>query len=713
MFKYTARLFAIIVFSLALVGAAPAIAQAPALDSVQINHLDDSRPAQASSFVSVLSQGQAVTGLPPEAFSVFVDNQRLETGVTVQPTAPGVAVMVLVDISGSMDEPGIFNDRRLLDAQRFASQIVGGLNAEDWVGLVGFGAELTPVENLTYDHGLVQNTISELPDLAGPRNADQRGFTHLFDAVTYAAEMLSNNTDPDVRASTANMRKVIIVLSDGNDTQSTVTRLDAQRVANDNRISVYTVTLCSPSGQGDSRFRCQSDDVRWLASRTNGESLTLQTADDEAEIQALFRRLGDQRNQYQVDYRWSAPKGLHKCRIEVSSGGTVQSDERECFSLLEQPTITITAPAEGARFTRQEAQSGPTSIEVALAFPDGAPRNPVKIDYLLNGQPYTTTLNPPFDAVPPVSLNLGALPGGDYTLVAILEDPYTQQRSDSRPLVTINLEPWQAPVITLSAPITQVMTTRGATMTMTIDAVFPDNVPRELKVTVRDEGVGTIAEATGVPPFEVIWPVEQGRHGDHLLVVDAFDGKTSMTQRSNEVRSVLNPTPLQRIVNWFLDNWYWLLLFLIVLVLLFYLWRRKPAIVQQWSQTISSAVTQRLSLNPARAKLVTLQGPHMGEYKITDDTSNVGRDQATCNVVILGDPSIGKFQAIIQATPQRQYWVRNMGTTNLTYINALNQPVQNDPHWTPLNDGDILFMGQTKLQFHVLGKTTQRLPQVP
>ncbi|MEI2692327.1 MAG: hypothetical protein V9H69_22490 [Anaerolineae bacterium] len=41
------------------------------------------------------------------------------------------------------------------------------------------------------------------------------------------------------------------------------------------------------------------------------------------------------------------------------------------------------------------------------------------------------------------------MPGGDYTLVAILEDPYTQQRSDSRPLVTINLEPWQAPVISL------------------------------------------------------------------------------------------------------------------------------------------------------------------------------------------------------------------------------------------------------------------------
>lgn len=709
----TARLIALFVLTLVLLSALPAAAQAPTLDTVQINHLDDSKPAQAAAFVSVLSQGQAVTGLPPEAFNVYVDNQRLETGVTVQPAAPGVAVMVLVDISGSMDEPGIFNDRRLLDAQRFARQIVEGLNAEDWVGLVGFGAELTPVDNLTYDHGLVLNTIARLPELAGPRTADQREFTHLFDAVSVAAEMLSNNTDPDVRASTANMRKVVIVLSDGNDTQSTVSRIDAQRAANDSRISVYTVTLCSPQGQGDGRFECQSDDVRWLSSRTNGESLTLQTTGDEAEIQALFRRLGDQRNQYQVDYRWSAPEGLHKCRIEVSSGGTVQSDERECFSRLKQPTIAITAPAEGARFTREQAQAGPVPIEVALAFPDGAPRNPVKIDYLLNGQPYATTNDPPFDAVPPVSLDLSNLPGGDYTLVAILEDPYTQQRSDSRPLVTVNLEPWQAPLITLSVPVTQVMTTRGATMTMTIDAAFPDNVPRELNVTVRDEGVGTIAEATGVPPFEVIWPVEQGRHGDHLLVVEAFDGRTSISQRSNEVRSVLNPTPMQRIVNWFLDNWYWLLLFLIVLILLFYLWRRKPAIVQQWSQTISSAVTQRLSLNPARAKLVTLQGPHMGEYKITDDTSNIGRDPATCNVVILGDPSIGKFQAIIQATAQRQYWVRNMGVTNLTYINAPNQPVQNDPHWTPLNDGDILYMGQTRLQFHVLGKTTQRLPQVP
>jgi hypothetical protein len=713
MFRYIARLFAIIVLSLALLSALPAVAQAPTLDSAQINHLDDSRPAQGSAFVSVLNQGQAVTGLPAEAFNVYVDNQRLETGVEVAPTAPGVAVMVLVDISGSMDEPGILTDRRLTDAQQFARQIVEGLNAEDWVGLVGFGSELTPIENLTLDHGRVLNTIGQLPKLAGPRAADQRGFTHLFDAVTFAAESLSNNTDSDVRAKTANMRKIIIVLSDGNDTQSTVTRLDAQRAANDNRISVYTVTLCSPQGQGDARFRCQSDDVRWLSSRTNGESLALQTAGDRGEIEALFRRLGEQRNQYQVDYRWSAPKGLHKCRIEVSSGGTVQSDERECFSLLEQPTIAITAPGEGARFTREQAQAGPVPIEVALAFPDGAPRNPVKIDYLVNGQPYATTDNPPFDAVPPVALAMGNLPGGDYTLVAILEDSYTGQRSDSRPLVTIHLEPWQPPIISLTVPVTQVMTTRSATMTMTIDAAFPDGVPRELKVTVRDEGVGTIVEASGLPPFEVIWPVEQGRHGDHLLVVDAFDGKTSMTQRSNEVRSVLNPTPLQRIVNWFLDNWYWLLLFLIVLVLLFYLWRRKPAIVQQWSQTISSAVTQRLSLNPARAKLVTLQGPHMGEYKITDDTSNVGRDPATCNVVILGDPSIGKFQAIIQATAQRQYWVRNMGVTNLTYINALNQPVQNDPHWTPLNDGDILYMGQTRLQFHVLGKTTQRLPQVP
>ncbi len=711
MLKVIARFIVFIVLTWALLSALPAVAQAPTLDSVQINQLDDSRPAQAAAFVSVLNQGQAVTNLPADAFSVYVDNERLATGVSVEPAAPGVAVMVLVDISGSMDEPGILTDRRLTDAQQFARQVVEGLNEEDWAGLVGFGAELTPVNNLTYDHGYVLNTISQLPTLAGPRDADQRGFTHLFDAVTYAAELLSNNTDPAVRDATANMRKVIIVLSDGNDTQSTVTRLDAQRVANDNRISVYTVTFCSPAGQGDTRFRCQSDDVRWLANRTNGESLALQTVGDQDAIHALFRRLGEQRNQYRVDYAWSAPKGLHKCRIEVSSGGTVQSDERECFSLLEQPTIAVTAPAEGAVFTRQQAEAGPVSIEVALAFPDDAPRNPTKIDYLVNGQPYATLVDPPYDAVPPVSLDLSTLPGGEYTLVAILEDPYSQQRSDSRPLVTIDLEPWQPPVITLSVPVTQVMTTRGATMTMTIDAAFPDGVPRELSVTVRDEGVGTIAEATGIPPFEVIWPVEEGRHGDHLLVVEAFDGKTSIARRSNEIRGVLQPTPLQRIVNWLLDNWYWLLLFLIVLVLLFYLWRRKPAFIAPITTQIKQ-LTTRLNLGPAFAKLVTIQGPQKGEFFIRDQMTIIGRDQDQCGLVIPGDNAISNAHAIVQRDPRGIFWVKDV-SRNGTFINHPSQPVNKDPNWTLLNDGDILYMGQTQLQFQVLGKATQRLPTVP
>lgn len=710
----TARLVALALLGLALWGARPAVAQAPTLDSVQINHLDDTTPAQASAFVSVLDQGQAVTGLPPEAFSVFVDNEQLETGVSVRPAAPGIAVMLLVDISGSMDEPGILSARRLTDAQQLARQIVEGLNEEDWVGLVGFGAVLTPTVNLTFDHGLVLNTIAQLPETAGPRDADQREYTHLFDAVAYAAEVLSNNDDPDVRAQTAPMRQVIIVLSDGNDTQSTVTRVDAQRAANDNRISVYTVTLCSPPGQGDARFRCQSDDVRWLASRTNGESLALEAASDQGAIQDLFQRLSDQRNQYQVDYRWSAAKGLHRCRVEVRSGGKMLSDELECFSLLETPTIGITAPADGASFTREQAAAGPVSIEVALAFPDGAPRNPSKIDYLLNGQPYATAADPPYEAVPPVSLDLSTRPGGDYTLVAVLEDPYTQQRSDSRPLVTIQLEPWQPPVLTLTVPVTRMVTEDGATMAMTVDAAFPDGAPRELSVVVRDEGAGTIAETTGVPPFEVIWPVARVKHGDHLLVVDATDPNTGATRRSNAVTVEVVPTQGQAVVAWLLANWYWILLFLIVLALLFYLWRRKPAVVyQQVNQTITS-FTKRLGMTQARAKLVTLQGPHMGEYRLYDGTSNIGRDSSANNVVIPGDQAISKLHAIIQVSPppQNQFFIQDV-SSNGTFINSPTQAVQKAPNWTPLNDGDVLFMGQTRLQFQVLGKATQRLPTTP
>ncbi|MCB0198992.1 MAG: VWA domain-containing protein [Anaerolineae bacterium] len=713
MLKYVPKFVALVAVIAAILLAAPAVAQAPTLDSVQINNpLEDMPAAQGNAFVSVLGEGQALTGLPPEAFSVYVDGERLDPGaVSVQPSSPGVAVAVLVDISGSMDEPGILTDRRLTDAQQFARQIVEGLNDEDWVGLVGFGSELTPVENLTFDHGRVLNTISQLPQLAGERAADQRGFTHLFDAVSYASDMLSDNTDPDVRAQTDGMRKVIIVFSDGNDTDSAVSRQDAQRAANDNRISVYTVTLCSEPGDGDNRFRCQSGDVRWLTNRTNGESLALEQASDQGEIQSLFQRLSEQRNQYEVNFEFHEAKGVHRCRVEVNADGALQNDERDCFSPLELPEIAITSPTEGTRFTREQAEAGAVPIDVALTFPDGASRNPDKIEYLVNGQPYTSTVNPAYDAVPPVPLDLSDLPGGDYTLVAILDDPYLEQRNDSRPLVTVSLDPWQPPDITLTAPITKVQTSKGMSVTMTVDAAFSDGVPRDVSVNVHDEGVGTIAEASGFPPFEVTWLVENARHGEHLVFAEVLDGKTGIPTKSNEEIFVFEPTLWQAVIEWLLHNWYWLLLFIIVLALLFFLWRRKPAFLAPVTSQIKQ-LTTRLSLSPAFAKLVTMQGPHKGEYMIRDQITNLGRDQDQCTMVIPGDPAISNVHAVIQRDPRGIFWIKDV-SRNGTFINSPGRPVQKDPNWTPLNDGDIIYVGQTQLQFQVLGKTTQRLPTVP
>lgn len=714
MIKKTFQFTGFVLLVLAILGVAPAVAQAPTLDSVQINHLDASVPAQAEAHVSVLQGDQPVTGLPPEAFAVYVDDVKLTEGVTVEPTAPGLAVMVLVDISSSMDEPGILTDRRLTDAQQLAQSFVQQLSEDDWVGLIGFGADLVPVENLTYDHGKILNTLAQLPQTAGPVGAEQRGFTHLFDGVVEAMDKLTNNTDPDVRNQTAAMRKIVLVLSDGNDTQSSVTRLDAQRAANDANISVYTASLCSPAGQGLARLKCSSDDVRWLSSRTNGESLMLEQAGDQAEIEALYGRLGEQHNQYNVAYEWHAPRGPHKCRIEVSSGGAVQSDEVDCFSKILQPEVEIVTPSDGARFSRAEAQAGPVPINVAVTFPDEAPRTPDKIEYLVNGQPYSTTVRPPADAPPTVLLDLQDLAGGDYTLLGILHDPFTLERSDSseKRLVTISVAPWLSPTLTLSVPITEVVTSAGATVSMTVDAVFPDAVPRELTVRVRDEGgQGIIAETTGLPPFLVSWPVENAKHGEHLLVADAYDPKTGTTQRSNELTVTLPPTPAQSIWDWLLHNWYWLLLFLIVLVLILFLWRRKPAFIAPVTTQIKQ-LTTRLSSNPARAKLVTLRGPHMGEYPIRDQMTYVGRDADQCGLVIQGDGSISNVHAVIQIDPRGLFFVKDL-SRNGTFINNSYQPVQRDPNWTPLNDGDILFLGQTQLQFRELGKKTAVLPKVP
>lgn len=708
MYRHTQRLSAVLLFWLLTLYGLPVEAQAPTPDSVQINYLDDSQPVQITAYVSVLRQGQALPNLPADAFAAFVDDQQLPAeSVAVEPVAPGLAVAVLVDISGSMDEPGLLNERRLLDARQLARDFVQTLNEEDWVAVLLFASEVTTALNLTYDHGAALNTLQQLPDLAGDRAEERREYTHLFDAVMDAVNLLTDNPDVQVREQTAAMRKAVVVFSDGNDTLSQASRPEAQRIANEHRVSAYAITLCSPEGRGDPRFRCQSDDVRWLATRTSGEFVAFEQADDRAVVQALYERLGNQRNQYRVTFGWHAARGLHKCRVEVTIGNVMQGDEMECSSRLMPPEISIVAPADGTSYARSE--TGPVEVAIQLGFPDGIPRDPEKIEYFVNGNLHQTIEEPSWKTLPTVVWNTEELPGGDYTLLAVVHDPWTETQSDSQ-RVRVSIASFEPPTITLTSSTNQVIATASAAVTLTVDAQFPDGAPRPVELSLRDEGHGELAQATGLPPFQVIWPVHGVGAGQHILVAEVLDPATQKLIRSPETTIQVKLTPADAIVAFGRDNWYWLLSLVVFAVLITVLWRRKPVVLSPITTQLKS-LTTRLSPNPPRARLVVLRGPQLGEYSIREQITTIGRDGDLSTIVIAGDPTVSRVHATIQMDPTGKFYIRNDSTTNPTYLNS--QQVPGQPHWTPLNDGDVIVVGQTQLQFHVLGKTTQRLPPTP
>lgn len=689
---------------------APSPVQAQPLDfTVQINSLDDESAGQATVHTSVLQDGRPILGLDSESFTVYVDDQALpQDRISASTAAPGVAVMVLVDISGSMDEPGILNSNRLQDGRQLARQFVEGLNEEDWVGLIGFGSELTPQENLTYDHGRVLNTIQRLPELAGPRSADRRQFTHLFDAVVTATELLTDNPDSEVRQETADMRKLVVVFSDGNDVQSDVTRLDAQREAREEKVSVYSVTLCSPPNQGSDAFRCQSDDVRWLSSQTNGKAVTLESTGDQASVTALLDEIYGQRSQYRVNFPLLAPRGDHTCVVEVAVGDSVQTDQVTCNSKILPPQIQILAPASETTVTRRQA--GPLDIDLGLTFPDSASRTPDRIEYYINGRLHETIQPEGWDQIPSMSWDLTDLPGGEYTVMAVIHDPITGEQSDSQ-RVKVSLEPFLAPQITLSTTVTEVQTTDTAAMTFTVDALFPDEVPRDLDVVIRDEGQGTLTETIGAPPFLVTWSLGQARDGRHLIVAEAQDPRTGRLVRSNEVAVLVRLTPLQLAMRWLGQSWYWLLSLIVLGAMIVTLWRRKPAVMAPVTNLLKP-LTTRLNPNPVRARLVVVRGPQVGEYPIRDQITTMGRDADVCNLVIQGDPAISGRHASILMEPAGDFFIRDEGSSNGTFLNH-NQQVPYQPDRLPLRDGDIINMGQTQLQFVVVGKSTRKLPDAP
>jgi Ca-activated chloride channel family protein len=141
----------------------------------------------------------------------------------------------------------------------------------DRIGLIVFGDAPYPQAPFTLDRTTVHEMVEGIvPGMAGPRTA-------LGDAIGLAIKLFDQSKAPE---------KVLIVLTDGNDTASKMAPARAADIARQNRIRIHTVGIGSTEAKGEERL--DTGTLQKIAAATGGRYFFGQ---DQQQLADIYRTL--------------------------------------------------------------------------------------------------------------------------------------------------------------------------------------------------------------------------------------------------------------------------------------------------------------------------------------------------------------------------------------------------------------------------------------
>ena len=234
--------------------------------------------------------GRLVTSLDRTAFSIYQNGQP-ETITSFRREDVPVAIGIVIDNSGSM------RDKRAKVNQAVLN-LVRASNSQDQVFVVNFSQTPYLDQDFTSDVNLLQTALHQV---------STRGSTALYDAVVASDVHLRNNRRLD--------KKVLLLITDGQDNMSRETLQDALRKLQSNKgATLYAIGLSSEGMTRSAREALQS-----LAASTGGGAYFPQTLD---EVDAITRSIAhDIRSQYTLAYNPGGNIGSGYQRIQVEARG--------------------------------------------------------------------------------------------------------------------------------------------------------------------------------------------------------------------------------------------------------------------------------------------------------------------------------------------------------------------------------------------------------
>ena len=239
------------------------------------------------------NKGVLVNNLVKSNFQVLED-KTLQTIISLQHQDTPVSIGLFVDNSGSM------NTKRAAVASA-ALDLVKASNPHDETFVINFSDQAYLDQDFTSDLDKLRNGLSHLSSSGG---------TALYDTIVTAADRMER--------SASRPRKVLIVITDGDDNASKLTLDNAiHRVQDMQGPIIFSIGLLF--GGGESRHA--RHDLRELASETGGIAFFPGSLKDIDSVAAEVAR--DIRNQYAIAYRSprASVAGYHTVKVEAHAPG--------------------------------------------------------------------------------------------------------------------------------------------------------------------------------------------------------------------------------------------------------------------------------------------------------------------------------------------------------------------------------------------------------
>jgi Ca-activated chloride channel family protein len=193
----------------------------------------------------------------------------------IQKVQPARDLLLALDLSQSMDTRDFKNPAGELiprvEAVRGVVTDFVKRRTADRIGMIVFGDAPYPEAPFTLDHVTVELMIANaLPGMAGPRTA-------LGDAIGLAIKMFADSKAPE---------KVLVVLTDGNDTASKMPTDRAAEIAKQNGIRIHTVGIGNPNASGEDKLDTAA--LQKIADTTGGRYFF---GEDQSQLEQIYATL--------------------------------------------------------------------------------------------------------------------------------------------------------------------------------------------------------------------------------------------------------------------------------------------------------------------------------------------------------------------------------------------------------------------------------------